>query len=77
MIGVDYYKLVVDDDVKTILPNKNRLVIMNHSLRMGHWVTPTNIGQKKIDIPLWVFVLIKIKICQTLGQKRKDQRIDK
>ena len=42
----------VDDDVKTILPNKNRLVLMNHSLRMGHWVTNKHLEKGKIDILL-------------------------
>ena len=31
-----------DNNISTILPNPNRLVLTNHGARIGHWVTPTN-----------------------------------
>ena len=67
----------VDDDVKTILPNKNRLVLMNHSLRMGHWVTPTNTWAKENRYTIVGFCIDKNKDLPETWTKRKDQRIDK
>ena len=68
----------VDDDIKTILPNKNRLVLMNHSLRMGQLgYTNEYLGKRKIDILLLDFCIDKDKDLPETWTKRKDQRIDK
>ena len=67
----------VDDDVKTILPNKNRLVLMNHSLRMGQWVTPTNTWAKENRYTIVGFCIDKNKDLPETWTKRKEQRIDK
>lgn len=31
-----------NDEIRTILPESNRLVLLNHSIKMPHWVTPVN-----------------------------------
>lgn len=66
----------VGDDVKTILPNKNRLVLMNHSLRMGHWVTPTNTWAKENRYTIVGFCIDKNRDLPETWTKRKDQRIE-
>jgi Rps23 Pro-64 3,4-dihydroxylase Tpa1-like proline 4-hydroxylase len=67
----------VGDDVKTILPNKNRLVLMNHSLRMGHWVTPTNTWAKENRYTIVGFCIDKDRDLPETWTKRKDQRVEK
>tara|TARA_R100001594_G_scaffold19857_1_gene38664 strand:+ start:17 stop:679 length:663 start_codon:yes stop_codon:yes gene_type:complete len=37
----------INDDIKTILPQPNKLVVHNHSLGIPHWVTPTNSWSKE------------------------------
>ena len=66
----------VGDDVKTILPNKNRLVLMNHSLRMGHWVTPTNTWAKENRYTIVGFCIDKDRDLPETWTKRKDQRVE-
>jgi|TARA_B100001758_G_scaffold80742_1_gene68477 hypothetical protein len=33
-------QIVSNDEIRTILPESNRLVLLNHSIKMPHWVTP-------------------------------------
>ena len=67
----------VDNDIKTIVPNANRLVLMNHSLRMGHWVTPTNTWAKEDRYTLTGFCIDKDRELPETWTKRKDQKIEK
>ena len=66
----------VDDDVKTILPNKNRLVLMNHSLRMGHWVTPTNHWAKENRYTITGFCIDKDRELPDTWGRREDASIE-
>jgi|TARA_R100000030_G_scaffold87574_1_gene71310 Rps23 Pro-64 3,4-dihydroxylase Tpa1-like proline 4-hydroxylase len=40
--GLLHYLKPPDNEIMTILPKSNRLVIINHGLDMSHWITPTN-----------------------------------
>ena len=48
-----------DDEIKTILPQPNRLVIHNHSLGFPHWVTPVNSWAKEDRYTLTGFCIKK------------------
>ena len=39
--GLLHYLKPPDNEIMTILPKSNRLVIINHGIDMSHWVTPT------------------------------------
>ena len=66
----------VNDDIKTIIPNVNRLVLMNHSLCMGHWVTPTNTWAKEDRYTLTGFCIDKDRELPKTWTKRKDQKVE-
>ena len=69
--------LLTKFQLKSANGNKNRLVLMNHSLRMGHWVTPTNTWAKENRYTSVGFCIDKNKDLPETWTKRKDQRIDK
>jgi len=66
----------IDKKVETILPNPNRLVIINHSLRMGHWVTPTNHWAKESRYTLTGFCIDKDRELPETWGKREDATIE-
>tara|TARA_R100000742_G_C4276206_1_gene97124 strand:- start:1749 stop:2387 length:639 start_codon:yes stop_codon:yes gene_type:complete len=39
--GLLHYLKPPDNEIMTILPKSNRLVIINHGMDMSHWITPT------------------------------------
>ena len=67
----------IPKNVETILPNPNRLVIINHSLHMGHWVTPTNHWAKENRYTITGFCIDKDKDLPETWTKRKDQKLEK
>ena len=78
VVQTDEVKQMFDKYIKPkVLANKNRLVLMNHSLRMGHWVTPTNTWAKENRYTIVGFCIDKDKDLPETWTKRKDQRIDK
>ena len=65
----------IDDDIKTILPYPNRLVIHNHSLGIPHWVTPTNTWSKENRYTLTGFCIRKNDKLPETWRSRDDYSI--
>ena len=63
---------ILKDDVKTILPHPNRLVIINHSLKNPHWVTPTNKWSKEDRRTITGFCLKSGMSIPETWKNRKD-----
>tara|TARA_R100001443_G_scaffold65272_1_gene74597 strand:- start:4060 stop:4698 length:639 start_codon:yes stop_codon:yes gene_type:complete len=45
--GLLHYLKPPNNEIMTILPKSNRLVIINHGIDMSHWITPTNTWAKE------------------------------
>jgi hypothetical protein len=52
-------QMSIDENIKTILPQPNRLVVHNHSLGIPHWVTPVNSWAKESRYTLTGFCIKK------------------
>ena len=61
--------------VKTILPKSNRLILINHSLGMNHWVTPTNIWAKEDRCTLTGFCIDKDSPLPDTWTSREDYSV--
>lgn len=62
-----------DDKISTVLPNPNRLVLTNHSARIGHWVTSTNVWAKANRYVLTGFSLEEDRELPETWKKRIDE----
>ena len=67
--------LVKNKKVKTILPKSNRLILINHSLGMNHWVTPTNIWAKEDRCTLTGFCIDKDSPLPDTWTSREDYSV--
>ena len=67
--------MVIDDEIKTILPQPNRLVIHNHSLGFPHWVTPVNSFAKENRYTLTGFCIKKDDEIPKTWESRNDYSI--
>tara|TARA_B100000287_G_scaffold416320_1_gene450869 strand:+ start:403 stop:1056 length:654 start_codon:yes stop_codon:yes gene_type:complete len=68
-------QMVIDDEIKTILPQPNRLVIHNHSLGFPHWVTPVNSWAKEDRYTLTGFCIKKDDEIPKTWKSRNDYSI--
>tara|TARA_R110000851_G_scaffold142275_3_gene280718 strand:- start:364 stop:1011 length:648 start_codon:yes stop_codon:yes gene_type:complete len=68
--------LTKNKKVKTILPKSNRLVLINHSLGMNHWVTPTNIWSKEYRHTLTGFCIDKDSSIPDTWLSRDDYAVE-
>jgi hypothetical protein len=68
-------QMVKDGEIKTILPQPNRLVVHNHSLGMPHWVTPVNSWAKEDRYTLTGFCIKKDDEIPKTWESRNDYSI--
>jgi len=68
--------LVKENKIETILPKSNRLILINHSLGMNHWVTPINTWAKEDRCTLTGFCIGKDSALPDTWTSRKDYYVE-
>jgi hypothetical protein len=68
-------QMSIDENIKTILPQPNRLVVHNHSMGIPHWVTPVNSWSKEDRYTLTGFCIKGDEVLPETWRSRNDYSI--
>jgi len=68
-------QMSIDENIKTILPQPNRLVVHNHSMGIPHWVTPVNGWSKEDRYTLTGFCIKRGEELPETWRSRNDYSI--
>jgi hypothetical protein len=68
-------QMSIDENIKTILPQPNRLVVHNHSMGIPHWVTPVNDWSKEDRYTLTGFCIKRGEELPETWRSRNDYSI--
>ena len=68
-------QMSIDENIKTILPQPNRLVVHNHSMGIPHWVTPVNSWSKENRYTLTGFCIKRDEVLPETWRSRNDYSI--